>query len=68
MKCDICGKTHSNSGKPFTENTLRQHVRDAHFVWHKDDNDVSLELTDMIAGDEPDGAYFAIAHELGEMW
>ena len=26
----------------------------------------SFELTNMIAGDEPDGAFWAVAHELGE--
>jgi len=70
MKCKKCGKQTSNSGKPFTAQTLAQHTKDAHTKregW--EEGDPTFELTDMVAdNDMPDGAYFALAHELGELW
>lgn len=67
--CLHCGRLESNSGKPFTEDTLSQHIRDAHQQGKKAKScEPRFALTDMIAcEDTPDGAYFALAWELGEL-
>lgn len=65
LSCEICGRIKSRSGKPFTVQSLKQHLRDAHL---HEIGDYYFELTDMLADDDmPDGAYFALAHELGEL-
>lgn len=64
FECPNCKRTHSGSGKPFTKETLSQHIRDAHGPTCSE----MFPLTQMIASDDmPDGAYFAMAHELGEL-
>lgn len=63
LACDMCDAIRSRSGKPFTLESLAQHKR-AH---ERERNEISFPLTDMIADEDmPDGAYFALAHELGE--
>ena len=71
-----CGKTRSNSGKLFTTETLAQHEKDCKTCQFEILEDRTLAehfpdlfpLTDMIADpDMPDGAYFALAWELGEL-
>ena len=62
LECDVCGAISSRSGKRFTSDTLAQHKR-AH-----EREEVSFPLTDMIADEDmSDGAYFAMAWELGEL-
>ena len=68
--CPICGRKKSKGKKiPFTKKTLAFHIRDAHTKrTGREDGDPTFELTDMIADDDmPDGAYFALAWELGEL-
>lgn len=66
MECKVCGRSKSRSGKQFTKVSLNQHMKDMHGSW--EDGDPTFELTDMIADDDmPDGAYFALAWELGEL-
>ncbi len=63
--CEVCGKTKSGSRKFWTATSLRQHLRDAHDMPQKKDQ---LELTNTIADETwSDGAYFALAWELGEL-
>ena len=67
----LCGRYKSKKGKPFTKETLKEHQRQcpACRAFLEDDfpNEIDLSLTDLIAGDDlSDGAYWALAHELGE--
>lgn len=68
LTCPYCGKVKSRRGGHFDQKRLKQHIQDVHLKDKKvDDGDPDFTLTDMIAGDDmPDGAYFALAHELGE--
>jgi hypothetical protein len=64
-----CGKTKSNTGKPFTPQSLAQHERSCRDCNKADDTikELGLEMTDLVAGDEEsDGVYWAMAWELGE--
>jgi hypothetical protein len=69
MKCPKCGKTKSNSGKEFCEFSLAHHIRDAHTKktgWKI--GDPTFEKTNMFADDDmPDGAFFAMAYEFGDL-
>ena len=66
MECKICGKSKSNKRVKFNAERLKQHMQDAH-QQDNYDGDPTFELTDMIADEDwPDGAYFALAWELGE--
>ena len=69
LQCPHCQATKSRSGRPFTAESLAQHIRDAHAptrVFRPQlSNTAALAVADMLAGDEPDGAYWAIAGELG---
>lgn len=64
-----CGKHRSKRGKLFTEKSLKQHQNDCRVCsGHYDIGERPFPLTDMIADDSwPDGAYFALAWELGEL-
>ena len=66
-----CGRTKSRSGKKFTTQSLAHHIQDCHDCRNKRvryDDEPDFELTNMIADEDmPDGAYFALAHELGEL-
>lgn len=68
MKCEICGKSKSNRGNLFTEETIKQHVMDVHIKnpnWQQ--GDPAFEETCLFADDDmPDGAYFALAWEIGD--
>lgn len=64
MHCPICGKSRSARGKVFTDESLDQHIYDAHT--NPSPATPRLSLTNEIGADWPDGAYFALAHELGE--
>lgn len=73
MQVARCGKTRSNSGRPFTAGSLAQHERDCrecrrHATGPGAETleSLGLSLTQEIGADLPDGAYFALAHELGE--
>lgn len=64
-----CGLTHSkNSGKPFTAASMAQHVRDCPACNGQIETYESLGLgmTELLAGDESDGVFWAMAWELGE--
>lgn len=64
-----CGRTKSNKGKPFTPQSLAQHERSCPDCNRTDPaiEELGLEMTDLIAGDEEsDGVYWAMAWELGE--
>ncbi len=73
LKCPHCGRMQSkNSQKPWTEESLAQHIRDAHTHRREQrqsrDAEFDFSVTDAIAGpDTPDGAYWAIAAWLGEL-
>jgi hypothetical protein len=63
MQCPICGASRSRKGRPFTEATLQQHV----LSHEQREQQPALELTRLIADEDmPDGAFFALAWELGE--
>ena len=61
-ECPDCGKTQSNSGKEFTQETLEQHRRDAHpeDLMYPGLTELSDEFSDL-----PDGAFGSIAMERG---
>ena len=65
----ICGRVRSNKGRPFTPQSLLDHQARCALCllpFEEDEGDErGLDLVDDIAGDEPDGVYWAIAHELG---
>ena len=68
-----CGKTMSGRGNPFTPESLAQHESDCykcnggHRVSYRAQiKELGLNMTDMIAGDESDGVFWAMAWELGE--
>lgn len=61
-----CGRTESRAGREFTSESLRQHEATCPDCLNGDEPDFSG--TNIVADDDmPDGAYFAIAHELGEL-
>lgn len=76
-----CGLTKNRRGKRFTEESLKDHIKDCARCGGRHrrsirrflnkqaaaEPEVNLELTDDIGDDLPDGAYFALAHELGEL-
>jgi hypothetical protein len=72
-----CGRFQSRRGKPFNRGTIRRHERDCERCreilgsdssYRGSSRDNMFSLTSMIAGDDmPDGAYFALAWELGEL-
>lgn len=68
--CPVCKKTHSKNKNPFTADSLKSHVHNAHpkdyiRLYYDEYNDPILNLADVIAGDESDGVFWGIAHELG---
>ena len=68
MIITICGKWRSSSGKEFTLETLMQHEKDCKNCKKIMNGDPTFEKTDLIADDDmPDGAYFAMAWEMGEL-
>lgn len=72
LRCPYCGRTTSKaSKKPWTRQTLAQHVRDAHEpprVSQPKSLDELFPLTNAIVGDdESDGVFFAVAEWLGEL-
>ena len=62
IACPTCHKTHSNSGKEFTAETLELHRRDAHpeDLMYPGLTELSDEFSDL-----PDGAFGSIAMERG---
>lgn len=70
----LCGKTKTRKGKLFTSETLYAHEGDCQDCIAIDEaqreknyeEGFDLEMTDLIAGDELDGVYWAMAQELGE--
>ncbi len=77
MVISKCGKTHSKRGKPFTDNSLRQHQRDCdwcielmrldgtHVEEHEDMSPYGDDVVDtIVTSDESDGVYFAIRYEM----
>lgn len=74
-QCKYCGKTESNIGRTFDERTLNQHMNDAHTgSGDPDDCVIGESVEDMFPitssfcdADTPDGAFFAMAMEFGEL-
>ena len=76
MICSVCNRTVSRSGKSWTKKSLDQHIlalpdtKEGRIIRNAiEDNSIEelgLEMTDMIAGDENDGVFWAIANEFGE--
>lgn len=66
----LCGRSKGKSRKTFTEKTKRQHERDCKecqkILAGMPKQEDLFPLTSMIGGDMPDGAFFALAEELGE--
>ena len=65
-----CGQNANRKGDPFT--TFQQaadHERGCGNCKRlkRKVNHIDLSLTDAVAGDESDGVFFAIAHEMGEL-
>jgi len=58
--CPKCGAQCNHKGRRFSPQGLSEHIRQCRGAIQE------RELTDMIASDEPDGVYWAIAHEMGE--
>ena len=71
----LCGKAHNSKGLPWKDAwAVKQHQACCPLCAETlmdqastPDETLGLELTQMIASDEPDGAFFGIAHELGEL-
>lgn len=61
-----CGRDVNNRGKPFASlEALAQHEKDCPYCINPE---VYFPLTELIADDDmSDGAYFALAWELGEL-
>ena len=68
MQCPICGACRSRKGRLVTEATLPQHVLPLDQSEQQPAlEQPALELTRLIADEDlPDGAFFALAWELGE--
>lgn len=76
LKCEVCGTIKNSKSKPFTNpQALYQHILNAHGIKSKrkkylpvveTPESLGLGMTELIAGDESDGVYWAMAHELGE--
>lgn len=71
MICPICKRARSKTSKrPFDGRTLDQHLADVHGQRPKfelEDGDLDFDLTTLIADDDmPDGAFWALADEMGE--
>ena len=64
-ECRVCGATRNRNGRLFRDVLA---VRNHESFCKVSSNDIGpFPLTDMIMGDdEPDGAYFAMAFEMGE--
>lgn len=65
-----CGKTKSTSGKPFTEESLKQHLESCkkchnHHVRELEDAGLDADIYDLIGDDVPDGAFWAMYNEMG---
>lgn len=68
-RCPICRRFQTRSGKAFTEETLQQHIKDAHpekVRLEEDDPDYDpiYNMADLIAGGESDGVFWGIYDEL----
>lgn len=64
MRCPICHRSRSKSThRPFDKVSLAMHIRDM----HPPEPDISPELQELSDeyADLSDGAFFALAHELG---
>ncbi len=66
-----CGYWRSKKGKPFNKETIRIHIRGCQkcksVLENVEHDGVEYPLYDLIAGEDwSDGAYWALAHELGE--
>lgn len=72
IMCKYCQKSSSSSGKQFTQKTLKQHIRNAHPIMDSIDSDISvpdgpsLEMAHLLADDESDGVFWAMAAEFDE--
>ena len=63
-----CGRTTSNKGKLFTEQSLQQHEASCMlclYPFEDEFEEYNLQIARMIADDLPDAAFWAIAHEMG---
>lgn len=65
-----CGRIRSLGGKPYTSDSLRQHVENCHKcngVHRKELEDAGLDpdVYDLIGDDESDGVFWAMYEEMG---
>jgi len=71
VRCKHCGRAESTSGRPFDEQTLKQHIGDAHQlsptrgILAAIREDRAFQLAEDIAGDESDGVFLGILDEMG---
>ena len=66
-----CGYYKSKKGKPFTQVTIRDHIRNCsscQSIVKVVEDEAEFPLYDLIADEDwSDGAYWALAHELKEL-
>lgn len=68
-----CGKTRNARNKRFTEQSLRDHVASCSVCQGKEDRileeaGIDPEIYAMVDDDLPDGAFWAMYHEMGGSW
>ena len=63
--CPHCAKTRSSSGNPFNEQSLKQHINDAHVNSSSNQDATAYVTASHVWPDAPDGAFWALYEELG---